>query len=63
MCVPKKERAASQDFILDKVKGEENVADLMAKHLDMQTAERFVEQLGISSMSGRSDQQLQVVQS
>ena len=54
------ERVASKDFDLFKVKGEENVADLVTKHLDKVTAERFSDQLGVRSMTGRSDQQLQV---
>ena len=56
------ERVASQDFNLAKVTGEENVADLMTKHLDVETAERFLEMLGISSLAGRSSQQLRVAQ-
>ena len=56
------ERVASRNFYLAKVKGEENVADLMTKHLDARTVEKFLEMLGISSLAGRSSQQFQVAQ-
>ena len=54
------ERVATNDFLLAKVKGEENVADLMTKHLDSKTSDRHMESLGILSMAGRSTQQLHV---
>ena len=49
------ERIARKDFKLSKVWGHENPADLMTKHLDSKTIQRFMTFFGIEYRGGRAD--------
>ena len=48
------EKVANKDITLTKVWGRENPADLMTKHLDYKTMERYMTMLGLERLGGRS---------
>ena len=52
------ERVATKAFSLHKVKGTENPADLMTKHLDSANIDNYMRKLGYCEQRPRCDQQL-----
>ena len=48
------EKVANKDIRLGKVWGRENPADLLTKHLDAQTMNRYMSMLGLEMLEGRS---------
>ena len=49
------ERVAKGDIMIEKVRGEDNVADGLTKHVDKQKMDQFMSECGFEKRSGRHE--------
>ena len=49
------ERVARGDIMIEKVRGEDNVADGLTKHVDKQKMDQFMSECGFEKRSGRQE--------
>ena len=49
------ERVARGDIMIEKVRGEDNVADGLTKHVDKQKMDQFMSECGFEKRSGRHE--------
>ena len=49
------ERVARGDIVIEKVRGEDNVADGLTKHVDKQKMDQFMSECGFEKRSGRHE--------
>ena len=53
LCI--QERVARGDIMIEKVRGEDNVADGLTKHVDKQKMDQFMSECGFEKRSGRHE--------
>ena len=49
------ERVARGDIVIEKVRGEDNVADGVTKHVDAQNMDQYLSECGFEKRSGRHE--------